>query len=84
MIAKQLGQAYRQVYKINISEGIDTYSLAFSFAGSFVDLSEETQLTSLPDFISAVGGNLGLFIGFSVMPVLLKTAEFLWHFQLHG
>ena len=84
MIAKQLGQAYRQVYKINISEGIDTYSLAFSFAGSFVDLSEDTQLTSLPDFISAVGGNLGLFIGFSVMPVLLKTAEFLWHFQLHG
>ena len=84
MIAKQLGQAYRQVYKINISEGIDTYSLAFSFAESFVDLSEETQLTSLPDFISAVGGNLGLFIGFSVMPVLLKTAEFLWHFQLRG
>ena len=83
MIARQLGRAYRQVFKLNIPEGIDTYSLALSFAGSYVDLSEETKLTSLPDFVSAVGGNLGLFIGFSVMPVLLKTAEFLWHFQLH-
>ena len=74
----------RQNYNLKIPEDTKTYSLAISFAGSFIDLSEETQLTSLPDFISAVGGNLGLFIGFSVLPVLLKTVEFFWHFQIRS
>ena len=79
-----MAQWQRQNYNLKIPEDTNTYSLVISFAGSFIDLSEETQLTSLPDFISAVGGNLGLFIGFSVMPVLLKTVEFFWHFQLRS
>ena len=42
-----------------------------------VTVAEEVLLTTLPDFISAVGGNLGLFIGFSCLPVLLRAAEFI-------
>ena len=67
--------AYRQMVKITVPNDTDTYSVVLNFETSDVTLSEEIQLTTLPDFISSVGGNLGLFIGFSCLPILLKATE---------
>ena len=68
--------------RLEIPPNTETYSLIMNFAGSYIDLSEEIQLTNLSNFISGVGGNLGLFIGFSVLPVVLKAAEIIWHSHL--
>ena len=82
IISKYIGQTYRSMLRLEIPPNTETYSLIMNFAGSYVDLSEEIQLTNLSNFISGVGGNLGLFIGFSVLPVFLKTAEVIWHSHL--
>jgi hypothetical protein len=49
--------------------------MALSFLKTDVDLSEEISLNNINDFISALGGNLGLFTGFSFLSVLLTLAE---------
>ena len=41
---------------------ITTYSLMITFPRTDIDFSEEVQLNQISDFISSVGGNLGLFI----------------------
>ena len=70
-----MAAAYREMAKITVPNDTDTYSVVLNFETSDVALSEEIQLTTLPDFISSVGGNLGLFIGFSCLPILLKATE---------
>ena len=75
-ITTYMTAAYRKTAKIIVPNNIDTYSVVLNLETTDVALSEEIQLTTLPDFISAVGGNLGLFIGFSCLPVLLKATEF--------
>ena len=67
--------AYRKTAKITVPNNTDTYSVVMNFENTDVVVSEEIYLTNLPDFISAVGGNLGLFIGFACLPVLLKATE---------
>ena len=75
MLTKFMTEAYRDIVGIGKQNNTETYSVAINYATIDVDLSEEIQLTSFPDFISAVGGNLGLFVGFSLLPLLLKAAE---------
>ena len=82
IISKYIAQTYRSMLRLEIPRNTETYSLIMNFAGSYIDLSEEIQLTNLSNFISGVGGNLGLFIGFSVLPVVLKAAEIIWHSHL--
>ena len=82
IISKYIAQTYRSMLRLEILPNTETYSLIMNFAGSYIDLSEEIQLTNLSNFISGVGGNLGLFIGFSVLPVVLKAAEIIWHSHL--
>ena len=68
-------QAYREMIKITAPNNTDTYSVVLNFETTDVTVSKEIQLFTLPDFISSVGGNLGLFIGFACLPVLLKVTE---------
>ena len=75
-IAKYMTEAYRKTVGIKSPNNTETYSVVINYDISDVVVSEEIQLTTLPDFISSVGGNLGLFIGFSCLPVLLKATEF--------
>ena len=60
---------------ITIPDNVDTYAVSMSYENCDVTVSEEIHLTTLPDFISGVGGNLGLFVGFSCLPALLKAIE---------
>jgi len=62
---------------------VDTYIVLMSYEDCDVTVSEEIHLTSLPDFISAVGGNLGLFVGFSFLPLLLKVIEVIRKTKMH-
>ena len=40
------------------------------YTGTDVVISEEVKLISFPSFIGGVGGNLGLFLGFSCLGTL--------------
>ena len=75
MLTRLMTEAYREIVGIGRQNNTKTYSVAIKYETIDVNLSEEVQLTSFPDFISAVGGNLGLFVGFSLLPLLLKAAE---------
>ena len=79
-----MADAYRKMVRIKRPNNTDTYSVVINFDKTDVDVSEQIQLTTLPDFISSVGGNLGLFIGFSCLPVLLKATELIRHLKLHN
>ena len=57
-------------------DNTETYSVVINYDVSDVVVSEEISLTTLADFISSVGGNLGLFIGFSCLPGLLKAIDY--------
>ena len=81
-------ERYRQMVGI---EELDTheshdahhsYSVVINYDVTDVVVSEEISLTTLPDFISSVGGNLGLFIGFSCLPALLKAIDYFRNLKL--
>ena len=74
-LTKYVADTYREKLNIPLLNGTETHYVMIDFDTSDVVLSEEIQLSTLPDFISAIGGNLGLFIGFSCLPLLLWFAE---------
>ena len=78
IITSYMGEAYKEIFKdiLVIPPNITTYSIMVSFSTTDTSVSEEVQMNRLSDFISSVGGNLGLFIGFSFLSLLLKLSEF--------
>ena len=52
---------------INKSSTEKYRNLAFYYATTDVTVSKSSEVIDLPTFISNVGGNLGLFLGFSVL-----------------
>lgn len=76
--------AYKTLINVTRPHNIETYSTMISFLKTDVDVSEEIQLHNVPNFISSVGGNLGLFIGFSFLSVLLRFFEFTRKLQLNN
>ena len=74
-VSKLVTQFYREALNIKVINGTETQTVWIGFDTSNVVTSEEIKLTSFPSFISAVGGNLGLFVGFSCLPLLLWLAE---------
>ena len=70
-----MAETYRKMVNITSPNNTDTYSVVIDFDTDEVDVSEQISLINLPDFVSSVGGNLGLFIGFSCLPVLLKIIQ---------
>ena len=75
-------EGYRRKTGIKRPNNTETYSVVINYDTSDVVVSEEIHLTTLPDFISSVGGNLGLFIGFSCLPVLLKATDYFCNFKI--
>ena len=74
-IINAMAAEYRRMVNITAPNNTDTYSVVINFDTEEVDVSEHISLINLPDFVSSVGGNLGLFIGFSCLPVLLKAIQ---------
>ena len=79
-----MAEFYRHLIGIKKLNSTETYSVVINYETSDVVVSEEIHLTTLPDFISSVGGNLGLFIGFSCLPVLLKATEFFRNLKMNN
>ena len=74
-LLSNMTQVYRQGMKVTPPNDTNTYAVVLNFDTTDVVVAEEIKLITLPDFISSVGGNLGLFIGFACLPVLLKITE---------
>ena len=75
IITLRMNDAFRKILNVTVPPGVKTYSMMLSFLKTDVDLSEEITLNQFSDFISSVGGNLGLFIGFSFLSALLTLVE---------
>lgn len=54
------------------NDGIDVFP---HFESSLVILNEQYVVYDLPSFVSAVGGGLGLFLGFSCLSIFTRVAE---------
>ena len=78
IISAKINDRFRQMINITSrNKTKNTFSTAISFLKTEIDLTEEIRLYTVFDFISSVGGNLGLFTGFSVLAILLAFAEWL-------
>ena len=51
--------------------------LATFYVNSFVSFTEEVAMMNFNGFVSAFGGNLGLFLGFSCLSSIFAIAKFL-------
>ena len=81
-LAKLIIEKWEQKLDIKSKNGSEAQTVMINFDTSDVKISEEIQLSTLPDFISAVGGNLGLFVGFSCLPLLLWLADVFQRFEI--
>ena len=68
---------YKRQVNVTVPDDMNTYSVMISFLKTEIDTSEEISLNTFPDFISSVGGNLGLFTGFSFLSALFVFVEWL-------
>ena len=75
IITQYLSKAYKSLVNVTTPPNITTRSVMIMYYKTDIDFSEEIQLNNVFDFISSVGGNLGLFIGFSFLSMLLTMAE---------
>ena len=75
IITEYIKHSYKKRCNISIKEDMETKSVWISFPSTNVLLSEEIGLNDVYDFISSIGGNLGLFIGFSFLSLFISMAE---------
>ena len=75
LISVNMNNALKALVNVTVPNNTKTYTTMISFPKTDVDLSEEIKLNNVSDFISAVGGNLGLFTGFSFLSLLLQMVE---------
>ena len=66
---------FKAAYNFTTPEGKATYTVFASFKTTDVNFSEEVKMSNVSDFVSSIGGNLGLFLGFSVLNLLKDMAE---------
>ena len=59
-----------------VYENVNVFYLLISYDSFVVEVSVETLVYDIGSFLAAVGGNLGLFLGFSCLSVLLGFIKF--------
>ena len=84
LITVKLNKAFRDMLGLSFPNGTKIYSAMLSFPTTNVDLTEEIVLNNISDFISAVGGNLGLFTGVSLLSILIQLVEWARKIQIHA
>ena len=84
LITVKLNKAFRDMLGLSFPHATKTYSAMLSFPTTNVDLTEEIVLNNISDFISAVGGNLGLFTGVSLLSILIQLVEWARKIQIHA
>jgi len=59
---------------------LKAFCIKLSFQTFMVKVESEAYLFDFSNFLSAIGGNLGLALGFSCLTVLQKSAEYSLYF----
>ena len=77
IISEKINVKFKQAMNLTLPNNTKSFSTMISFLNTDIDLTEEIKLYTFFDFVSSVGGNLGLFTGFSVLTVILTFAEWL-------
>ena len=77
IVAGKVNERFKEMMNITLPNNTKTFSAMISFLKTDIDLTEEIGLYSFFDFVSSVGGNLGLFTGFSVLATLLTFTEWI-------
>lgn len=54
------------------------------FASNKRQVNDEQEITTIYDLISGVGGNLGLFLGFSLVGALFQFYDDVWKTRASG
>ena len=75
MISVDMNKEFTNMINITVPKDTKTNSMMLSFLKTEIDRSEEISLKNIPDFISSVGGNLGLFTGFSFLSALITLVD---------
>ena len=75
LITVYMNNMLKTLLDVSVPNDTKTYSAMISFLKTEIDLSEEISLNQFSDLISSLGGNLGLFTGFSFLGVLLTLIE---------
>ena len=75
LITVHMNNMLKTLLDVSVPNDTKTYSAMISFLKTEMDLSEEISLNQFSDLISSLGGNLGLFTGFSFLGVLLTLIE---------
>ena len=75
LITVHMNNLLKTLLQVSVPNNTKTYSAMVSFLKTEIDLSEEISLNQFSDLVSSVGGNLGLFTGFSFLGVLLTLIE---------
>ena len=75
IISVDMHEAFLKLVNVRVPNDTKTHSTMISFLKTDVEVSEEISLNKFSDLISSVGGNLGLFVGFSFLSALLSLVE---------
>ena len=75
IISVEMNKAFTNQINVTVPKDTKANSMMLSFLKTEVDRSEEISLSNIPDFISSVGGNLGLFTGFSFLSALITLVD---------
>ncbi len=72
------GNSWIEVRDPHTADYLDNYySLFVSFSSMDVEKQVESLIYDAGNFFAAVGGNLGLFLGFSCLSIIFATIDFL-------
>ena len=77
LISGRMNKIFTDIMNITIPNATKTNSVLISFVKTEIDVSEEVSFNNFSYFLSAVGGNLGLFTGISFLSLLLTLAEWI-------
>ena len=75
LITVHMQNLWKTMLQVSMLNNTKAKSVMVSFLKTEIELSEDIGLNQFSDFISSVGGNLGLFTGFSFLGVLLTLIE---------
>ena len=70
-------QTYDALSKISIDEDGNNRAISIYYATTGVRVSTTSEVIDFPTFISNVGGNLGLFVEFSILGGLFFIYDFI-------
>ena len=68
-------KSFRKQSVMTFNMGADTRHILISYSKNIVTAMTTSKLVDLATFISSIGGNLGLFVGFSLINSLFFLFE---------